>query len=597
MQTISVNQVIPTIIATTSGANSESPVEKAIASIAQAMRQHNATCIGCSFGKDSSSLLGLTLEAARRLKESENHNARIIIMTADTGVENPSMTKLARTMSERALTFARQHNLNVTQKWVTPAPGDHYMVQMIGGRATASVPGSSANCTLDLKIRPMEKAKKQLSVEFGGDENILTLIGTRKDESMTRSTNMTDRNESDETPIIQENGGKLLSPLANWKLGDVWSFLNARHPFPGLDFTPVLAVYETVGESTCSIGAIDPDFGKKTAGGCGSAGRTGCWACQRVSQDHSLEAMADRIPAYEPLVRLSKAIRAGHSIPENRSYLGKTAQNGSIRVFSNGYSPSWTSQLLKWTLTIDADEDDRAASKGKPRRFPRILENEHVLLIAFQWARYGLHKPGEFSRIYNAIANGKRFDLPTDGDLAEMSANAKKTGMGKTLGWIDTRSEQQKKPAFRDSWRDMLDSDALCQVPVMSSGRQTQYKAGSGQLHDSLIYSDGICADVSNMDNDRAFSDFMSWHFMDFGAGSKTHAEEMRWLLREGVIRARRGYQSKIAQYIDFGETLADLGLQAATKSDIINHPQFRSEPAATPLRLEYPSEQLALVG
>ena len=93
-----------------------------------------------------------------------------------------------------------------------------------------------------------------------------------------------------------------------------------------------------------------------------------------------------------------------------------------------------------------------------------------------------------------------------------------------------------------------------------------------------------------------AFMDFMSWYAMEFAAGRKSHADELNWLIREGVIRARRGYQSKIALYQQFTNTLAELGLTDASLKDILNHPAFTTEEAPAANTEGYPGEQLSLV-
>ena len=160
----------------------------------------------------------------------------------------------------------------------------------------------------------MQRVRDRLAKEYGA-ENILTLIGTRFDESEARKRRMIARAESATTAIEQDNGSWLMSPVADWVEGNVWAFLNAsekRLGFPTLDFSRTLALYESIGETTCSIGAIDPGFSRNSSS-C-SGGRTGCWACMKVSRDESLEAMLDQFPAFEPLVRLAKIIRAGHNL-------------------------------------------------------------------------------------------------------------------------------------------------------------------------------------------------------------------------------------------------------------------------------------------
>lgn len=567
--------------------------ERAIQNIMNAMRQYAVTTAGVSYGKDSSCILALTLEASRRLK-NEGVDKPVIVLTADTGVENPSMIKLARRMSEATLSFASEHNLNVEQRWVKPAPMDNHLVGIIGGQRTASVPGQQATCTVNLKITPMDRVRRELADQYGA-QNTLTLIGTRFSESETRGRAMKSRSESASVPQTQDNGGALLSPIADWALGDVWALLNGSERqigFQTLDFSPTLAVYETFGESTCSIGAIDPNFKQQSSGGCGSAGRTGCWACNRVQRDSSLESMLDTMPAYEPLVRLSKAIRAGHYLPENRSYLGRTLKDGKIEVFANGYGPQWTEQLLAWALSIDADEDDRAALSGKKRRFPKILPEEHLILIAFQWARYGHHAPGAFIRIYSDIVvGGLRHKLPTDTELDTMTARANTSRVGETLGYLTIESTDTK-PSFRDTWRDMIGSDSACATPVMQA-QPDRYTARNGKQHDSLMYADGLQANLGSLTNpdgklDVLFHDWMWWYEMTFADGSKSNAEEAAWLLREGIIEARRGYQSRIAEYQQYSRTLEALGLTNATLDTIRQHPAFT---AVTDL-----SEQQALL-
>ncbi|WP_227499005.1 phosphoadenosine phosphosulfate reductase family protein [Marinobacter sp. ELB17] len=458
---------------------------------------------------------------------------------------------------------------------------------MLGGRGTASVQGASSNCTMSLKIRPMERALKEITDDVGA-ENVLTMIGTRFDESATRGANMRQRGESASKPIKKPDGSLLMSPIADWSDGDVWGFLNAtpaRLGFDSLDYSGVIALYEAIGESTCSIGAVDPSFSKKPSS-CGGS-RTGCWACQKVSRDHSLEGMVERFPAYEPLTRLSRTIRAGHYVLQNRSLLAKTiSPEGGIKVFANGYSAQWTESLLKWTLSIDATEDDRAFNTGKPRRFPRLLDPEHILLIGFSWARYGLHSTGAFIRIYDAVATGARYPLPTDPEIATLEQASDRAMVKTEFGELRITQPKPLQFGYQDGWRSVLSELAsfdaeldTCAVPAMS---QPDYKSGAGVTHDSMVNAEALSAEVNHLlDADgnptTDFHDFMWWYALEHAAGKKSHASEINWLLREGIIRARRGYQSQIVRYQQFGQTLADMGLNSglATLETITSHPAF----------------------
>lgn len=590
--------------------------QRTIEAVKRVMRSIKVTTVACSYGKDSSAVLALTLEACRQLAE-EGINAPVRIITSDTLVENPSQAKLNTKMSARALEWANGHSLDVEQEWVTPDPVNHYLVAMLGGRAVASVASSDAACSVDLKIRPLNKVRNRYSKQFGA-HNILTLIGTRLDESQRRGQAMAERGESDTTPRITDNGSLSLSPIAQWSEADVWKLLNgsARQTgFETLDFAPTIAHYEAMGQETCNVLSFN-DSAKTTKSPCGSA-RGGCFVCQKVANDHSLTNMLDRFPHFEGHARLSRVIRAGHWVPENRSFIGKTAddQSGRIRVFSNSYSPDWTANLLKWVLSIDANEDDRAATmsarRGAPveRRFPRLLQPEHEMLIAFMWARYGVQEPGRFIRIKEAITQGKRWELPNDAEIEAMEAKANKKLIGKTLGHLQSRIETTSPNAYRDNWRDLIGSDSNCATDLMldASGDRAWYRSGKGVAHDTVAESDTIECDLSSLrDRDGnlgiAYDDFLWWMHMEFAQGTHhTANDELNFLIRNGIIRAKKGYQSTLAKYQHFNLVLADLKREGplSTLEDVLNHPRFHGAAEATqatPTPAREHSEQLALL-
>lgn len=576
--------------------------QDAVDAIKRLMVAVEVTTISASYGKDSSVVLALALEAARQLLQI-GKRITLRIITSDTQVENPSQTRLAVKMSARAIAFAQEQGLDVEQIWVTPSPLDHYLVAMLGGRSVASVPGGDAACSVNLKVRPLEKVRKRLIKEYGAGK-VGNLIGTRFDESTTRATNMTSRGESATRAILQSTGAWLLSPIAHWTEGDVWRFLNgsARQVgFDTLDHTPVLAHYETMQEATCNVLSL-AEAGPKSKSPC-KGGRGGCFVCQKVADDHSMTHMLGSFPHYEPLARLSRVIRAGHWVPENRSFLSKTADDQNrIRIFSNAYSPEWTANLLKWVMSIDANEDDyaraRSARTGRKveRRFPRLLTEEHEILIMFLWSRYGVQTPGRFIRIREAIAQGKRWALPSDDEIEVMAAKGNRKLMGKTLGYLHSDIPVQAPTAYRDSWRDMIDIDSACATDLMrtASGERAMYRSGTGSVHDSIEEADAI---ECNLDSVReadgslgmAYEDMLWWMEIEFADGNRSHNDEMNFLIRQGLIRARKGYQSTLAGYQHYNLVLRNLNGQGPidTLESILEHPAF-----ATPVQPTWVPEQ-----
>ena len=101
--------------------------QNAIDVIKATMAQVEVTTIGMSWGKDSSAVLALSLEAARQIKEETGTSPRVRLLTADTLVENPLQTKLSVRMSNQTIEWAHERNLDVKQIWVTPDPIDNYL--------------------------------------------------------------------------------------------------------------------------------------------------------------------------------------------------------------------------------------------------------------------------------------------------------------------------------------------------------------------------------------------------------------------------------------------------------------------------------------
>lgn len=575
----------------------------AIEAIKTTMRKFDLVTVASSWGKDSSAVVALTIEAATQLR-AEGIKVRVRVMTSDTLVDSAPMIRLAKHMASQMSELAEQRDLDIEQVFVTPDPIDHYLVTMIGGRGTASVAGSDATCSVDLKVRPMAKYSRELAKQYG-KENICNFIGTRHEESAVRSARMTARGESAIAPVQQDDGMYQMSPIADWTVGEVWQLLNGTARslgFETLDFSRTVSVYEAMGEFTCDTLSVNTSTKAKSP--C-SGGRGGCVICQKVTVDNSMEQMLSSYPYLEPLARFSKVIQAGHFLPENRSYLAKSVdQNGLVRVFANAYSADWQASLLKWALTIDRREDEYVEEKsrklGRPaeRRFGRLLEEEHLWLIAFSWARYGHQKPGEFARILEAVDAGARFEMPSDAEIEDMKTRAERKGSGKTMGYLAPKTVITGT-AFRDNWRDQIGADSACAPDVMvRDGGRAMYVASSGVAHDTIGSAPVVSADLSELrEADGSFGltyeEFKFWHAIEFADGRKTHNDEMAFLIRQGLIKARNGYQSQIGVYQGLNLMLDDLREDGPIGSlaQIQSHPRFMTEEQAAALKSELAAE------
>jgi DNA sulfur modification protein DndC len=419
----------------------------------------------------------------------------------------------------------------------------------------------------------MMKAKKALQREHGAD-NVLTLIGTRFDESATRGRAMTERGEQAHAAYRSPQGDWILSPIADWRLGDVWELLNDLAKGGGTgtktgiesfsDFSDILMTYEMMGETTCSIGAIDPSFSSKPASSC-QGGRTGCWTCTKVAEDESLSSMVAVYPELEPLVLFTNALRAGHYVPENRSWLGRTVdENGRVEVFGNGYSAQWTETLLTWVMSIDAREDAYAQANGR-RRFNRLISADELLLIGFHWARYGNHQKGAFIQMMsrfgavptpcgeiNYAGDSSNWKLPTIDDSTTLWARNNKAAIGKKVGSIQLLTDWEvgvlDQQLYADPMRRALTETGPAGVKL-NAVPDAPATNKWGIEHDDIGYADEVSVDLSLFADSCTGTDLMWWWAMEFGTGSTHTGSEVEWLFQQGILRARRGYQRRISAY------------------------------------------------
>jgi DNA sulfur modification protein DndC len=579
--------------------------QRAIEVIKASMAQVEVVSHGNSYGKDSATTLALLLEAARQYKTEHGTAPKLISLTTDTRAELPIQVALAHTMALRAETFAAENGIDFEQIWVQPDRANHHLNQLIGGRGVASMPEDSNTCSVNMKITPMDKVRRTLAKRFG-EQNILVTTGSRHAESTSRSTRLTERGESGAEAIRTANGSLMLAPIIDWTDGDVWTLLQANSRklgFETLNFEPVVVHYEVLGAESCQTMSIAQTASKKSP--CGSS-RGGCFLCQKVtSPERSENNVIQKLPYLEPLVRLSRTIRAGHYVPENRSFVGKTVEDGRLKVCSSVYSKAWQSKLLKWVMSIDAREDDRvveakktlerAKAEGKSsvvikalankaqRRWAPLLEEEDQLFIAFNWARYGMQDTGEFIRIKQAIMNGKRWDLPTDAELDALTARGDRKAMGKTYGFLAADLDNLGT-TYRDHYRDLV-ADSACAPVIMLNehGGRAFYKNSKGIAHDTMATADAIDVDLSAFGSDIEYEEFLFVYAMQFanpdprliGANA-----EMDFLVREGVITGKNGYQSQLSGYQASNIRLHHLRDQAPidTLAQIQAHPSFISK-------------------
>ncbi|WP_371436206.1 phosphoadenosine phosphosulfate reductase family protein [Polaromonas sp.] len=404
----------------------EGKIARAETAITSLFASHHAACVSWSAGKDSSLLLSLVLNTAAKLKGAGRKVPPILVMHSSTLVENPEMSRYAESEMLQVAKFASEHKLDVTIEVAYPNLASQWSVRVIGGRALPTFPATNRDCSIDWKAKPLlklrKKVLKQLQREGKTMGEPVVLLGTRYEESAERSRNMQERGESDVQIRrgIDENGKPshlFLSPICWWSTDDVWEYLgmaNAGAMECYSDFEETFRVYADSMGTSCVIVAEDMYKSIKASKPCSA--RTGCSICTAVTVDKSMENMLANETRYaymRGLNNLRNFLSNTRWDMDRRSWLGRTINDGYIRISPDAYSPAMMEDLLKYALTIDVVEQESARAAGLPMPRFQLVGLQQLFAIDAMWSLQAYHRPFHALKIYRDIVErGMRFQVP-----------------------------------------------------------------------------------------------------------------------------------------------------------------------------------------
>lgn len=355
--------------------------EATIARIGELIDQGCVLQCATSFGKDSSVVLVLTLEAIRRRVRAGQAVQTAYVTHSNTGIENPAMDSYTDAMIAELEGYCLREDLPVKVVKVTPSITSSFAYGTIGRGRLPVFAGASRSCSVDWKVRPQQKAVKELVSTLQNPGQLVTLIGSRYSESTTRETNMRGRGEESGNLVLSDNGYYSCSIIADWEMEEVWELLMACEAKRGgpyrtftTDFSWCLDLYKEANEGTCAI--ITGDGGNKAA--CGS--RFGCSICVVTGdRDKSMEAMIASAPEkhshMEGVNQFRNYLINTRWDMGKRDWLGRThSEAGYINVTATAYSAEMRRELLRYLLTLDVLEEERA-EEHDARMFRGELED------------------------------------------------------------------------------------------------------------------------------------------------------------------------------------------------------------------------------
>ncbi|HDY85831.1 MAG TPA: phosphoadenosine phosphosulfate sulfotransferase [Methylophaga aminisulfidivorans] len=397
--------------------------EAAITRIEELFMDGIPIAVSTSSGKDSSVLMDITLHAALRAK-SKGIFPRILATNSDTGVENPEISMHVLKDSQRLLKFADKHGLDLDFQIARPNLNDEWAVGIFSGRCLPSFPTTNSDCTTDLKIKPMKRLRKKMLNDVAGKsgKEVVTLVGTRYSESVARGKKMEKRKETHLSPMRNKDGDLVFAAIADFETDDVWEWIG--YVRSGLiesysDFEDLTRIYADSGASGCAVISDSITESLKSQRGNSCTARSGCITCLRVGKtDKSLENMiqSDR-EKYGYMVnanRLRNFMFKTQWDYSRRNWVGRTlTDDGCLKIRPDTYSPEMCLDLLRYALTIDAEEQEAAYAAGLSLPRFQLISFEGLIAIDALWSLQGMHRPFQAIVEYKDIfENGVRYPVP-----------------------------------------------------------------------------------------------------------------------------------------------------------------------------------------
>lgn len=254
--------------------------------------------IGVSWGKDSTSVLQLTLEALERIPR-EKWTRPIHLITSDTCLELPPMLNVIRKNLNDFESYTQNLNLPFEVHVVKPSLEERFWTNLIGKGYTPPLGGPVKRwCTPRLKIQPQNRLDKKLLSQY---KNIVAVLGTRYDESISRELSMKKWEGNSRYGYTVTPNVLSYTPIAHLTTTQVWDVLEDGFWW-GDNYSMLADLYRA------------SSFNDTITEG----GRMGCAVCFVVKRDKSLlNLISNGYDWLQPLIDYRELVT---EVVQNRFY-------------------------------------------------------------------------------------------------------------------------------------------------------------------------------------------------------------------------------------------------------------------------------------
>lgn len=524
----------------------QSRIDQAVSTLAEILPTRPLR-LAVSGGKDSSVCVILAVRAVERLIAQGVRPMPLILTSSDTGVENPEVSHLLRSLHKSVIAHGKQVGFEVISRIVEPSLTEAWWPRLLAGRKLVSYIGTSGDCSVDMKISPQERLMREMKtlLDERGLPDPVTVIGSRRDESTRRAASMESRGTTASAVV-----DGVIAPIADWSTDDVMVTLIDRdiERFPH-DYGAIVNFY---GDSSSGECLVTPERRVGAAsGGCSS--RSGCYVCQKVGDDKSLRALVAH-DAYEhlsPLLALNQYLRAIRWDLRRRNWIGRDIDpaTGSVKLAPNCFSFEECDALLRMVLTLDRDEQRRAdnlraaIARGdvpdtpRNRRLadPQFCNVDFRSLIAIDFMR----AVDCFGPSHSALAAwrdvydlGKSYPVPSIQDVPRPAS----------------------LPAPMYSQLRLLPAHGLFD-PTLEATTEAPDLIGDGQFGDRLDIDATAAEEFSFWEMER---------FLDEAARDRSPSAAALRYLRLGIITVARGQEKALDWQMARSQAMFDAGLRPA---------------------------------
>lgn len=246
-----------------------------------------------SGGKDSSLVVKAIFEMLESLPEKHRFR-QVHIVSSDTMLELPNIKEHLEENVYDMREYAVFKKLPIEVHLLQP-PVEQRFFALLVGQGYLAPQKLTRWCTSRLKIRVVEKFINEL---VKNHEGIVTILGTREDESTSRKKSIEKHSSGDDRYNVRKFKAKteghsqeikqlVYQPIRFFSTAAVWEALESGG-FPwGLGYSRLKRIYKDAAGGECPLVLTD-----ETPRACGS--RYGCWTCTLIKEDKSLKNIIEK---------------------------------------------------------------------------------------------------------------------------------------------------------------------------------------------------------------------------------------------------------------------------------------------------------------